>query len=137
MKDHELRNAFEDCSLDPKLFDHRNHLRLGWLYLQELPPAVAIEKFTSGLRRFTRHVGATAKYNETISWFYMLLIAERQQKKPSNTFDEFAAFNPDLLAPGAPLLKHAYKPETLGSEQARQTFMLPDAHNSDGLQLSK
>ncbi len=136
MKDENLRRAFEDCSLDPKLFDHRNHLRLGWLYLQELPTALAIEKFTSGLRCFTRHVGATAKYSETISWFYMLAIAERQSKQPCDNFDNFLESNPDLLAPGAPLLKQAYKAETLGSDLARAVFLLPDASHSDSLRLS-
>lgn len=136
MKDQNLRSAFEDCSLDPKLFGHRNHLRLGWLYLREFPPATAIEKFTDGLRRYTCHVGASHKYNETISWFYMLAIAERQSKQPCDNFDNFLESNPDLLAPGAPLLKQAYKAETLGSDLARAVFLLPDASHSDSLRLS-
>lgn len=135
MNDDELLSAFENCSLDPKQFDHKNHLRLGWLYLQDFPSALAIEKFTTGLRRYTHRVGAAAKYNETISWFYMLAIAERRIRQPSSSFDGFLARNPDLLAQGAPLLKQAYKPETLGSELAREVFLLPDAHNSSRLQL--
>jgi hypothetical protein len=134
MDDQKLRRDFENCSLDPSLFDHRNHLRLGWLYVRDFSPATAIEKFTDNLRRYTRHVGAEHKYNETISWFYMLMIAERQQLKPSTTFDAFVSLNPDLLAPDALLLKRAYRPETLDSEQARNMFILPDAHNPADMQ---
>ncbi len=136
MNNDELRCAFEACSLDPKLFDHRSHMRLAWLYLQDLSLSHAIECFTTNLRRYTRYVGAAAKYNETISWFYMLAIAERQKKHPCTNFDDFLASNPELTAPGAPLLKRSYRPETLASELAREIFLLPDAHNGTCPKLS-
>jgi len=136
MKDSELRAAFEDGSLDPDLFDHRNHLRLGWLYLQDCSPALAIDNFTRGLRRYTRSVGAQMKYNETITWFYMLAIAERRLKYPADSFEDFIARNSDLNTPGAPLLKRSYMPETLNSDLAREVFLLPDASSGTSARLA-
>lgn len=125
MNDQEFLEAFEDTNLEPKLFDHTAHIRMGWIYVKNYPLAKAIDRFANALRAYTRAVGAEDKYHETITWFYMLLIAERQARTNAATFDAFLAKNTDLVASPSILTRY-YRPETLAGEQAQQHYVLPD-----------
>lgn len=123
MHDREFVEAFEACTLPPDLFPHRAHVRLAWLYLREQPLLDTLTRYSQGIRRYAGSLGASAKYHETITWAYLFLIHERMQRADHPTFEDFATANPDLFGP---LLERYYAPETLASELARTTFVLPD-----------
>src|SRR5262249_61516758 len=74
MEDRDFVAAFEAGTLPNEAFHHRDHVRLAWLYLRELPPAQALTRFTEGLRRFAAVHGKPGLYHETITWAYLLLI---------------------------------------------------------------
>jgi hypothetical protein len=128
--------AFESCALPGEAFHHRDHVRVAWLYLRELPAAAALERFASGLRRFAATHGHPGLYHETITWAYLVLIRERMARSadltPGDTFEDFAAAHPDLLTWKPSILDRYYRQETLGSELARRVFLLPDRGNDGG-----
>ena len=62
------------------------------------------------------------KYHDTITWFYMLLIAERH--KSDEDWEDFRSANTDLFE--RDLLTRYYTRECLASEDARTRFVLPD-----------
>ncbi len=124
MRDEEFVAAFEACTLTPSQFDHRNHVRLAFLYLHEAPLLEALTRFRDSLQRYATSLGAAAKYHETITFAFLFLIHERMQRAAWASFDEFADANPDLFAP---ILTRYYKEETLASELARRVFVMPDA----------
>ena len=124
MDDREFVAAIEACTLPAAGFDHRQHVRLAWLYLTGEPLLEALQHFVVTLKRYATSLGATAKYHETITFAFLFLIHERMQRTPSATFEAFAAANPDLFEP---ILARYYRPETLASELARTTFVMPDA----------
>jgi hypothetical protein len=124
VRDRDFIAAFEACTLPPSEFSHRAHVRLAWLYLREAPLLDALTRFVAGVKRYAGSLGASAKYHETITWAYMFLIHERMARAAYATFDEFAEANPDLFDAA---LAAYYRPETLASEFARTTFVLPDA----------
>jgi hypothetical protein len=121
--DREFVRAFEDCTLPPDLFPHRAHVRLAWIYLREEPLLAALSRFVTSLKRYAASLGASTKYHETITFAFLFLIHERMQRTPSGTFDAFAEANPDLFDA---ILERYYTPDTLRSELARATFVLPD-----------
>lgn len=123
MNDREFVEALEACTLPSELFDHREHVRLAWLYLREQPLLEALPRFITSLKRYAGSLGASGKYHETITYAFMFLIHERMQRAPAEAFDEFAAAHPDLLGP---ILQRYYRAETLASDLARTTFLLPD-----------
>jgi hypothetical protein len=129
MKDHDFVTAFEACALPNEGFHHRDHVRLAWLYLQEMSPAAALVRFTEGLQRFATAHGKPGLYHETITWAYLLLIRERMARaadgNTAETFEAFAAANPDLLTWKPSILTSYYSAETLGSELARRVFVMP------------
>jgi hypothetical protein len=130
MEDRDFVAAFEACTLPNEAFHHQDHVRLAWLYLKDLPPAVALARFTEGLKRFAGAHGKPGLYHETITWAYLLLIRERMARAAEGdiggSFAEFAAANPDLLTWKPSILARYYRAETLESELARRVFVLPD-----------
>lgn len=119
--------AFETCELPNGAFHHADHVRLAWLYLRRLTLLEAIERYTGGLKRFATANGAPEKYHETITWAYLLIIHQRMAHADScHSWDEFAAANSDLMDWSPSVLEKYYRRETLASETARLTFVLPD-----------
>ena len=127
MNDRDFLAAFEDGSLPEDRFHHRDHVHAAWLLLRDMPPAAALGRFSSALRRFAASKGKTGLYHETITWAYLLLINERMERGGrARTWQEFATENPDLLTWRPSVLDGYYRPETLGSDLARRVFLLPD-----------
>jgi hypothetical protein len=123
MNDREFIDALESCALPGGAFDHRAHVRLAWLYLREQPLLDALARFIASLKRYAGSLGASGKYHETVTYAFMFLIHERMARTPATSFEEFALANEDLLGP---ILERYYTPETLASQLARTTFVMPD-----------
>jgi hypothetical protein len=118
--------SFEALEFDPGKFDHEAHVRIAWCYLQQYPPALAIARFTVALRTLTQRIGMPQKYHETLSWFFMIVIADRCARSPTKGWDRFRADNSDLFNDATLLLKQHYSAACLGSTRARERFVLPD-----------
>ncbi len=117
--------ALETGHIDAGSFDHEGHIYLAWLYLNEYTLADAIDRFTAALKRLTIRLGVPDKYHETISWLFMLLIAERRAATAQDWFS-FRRDNDDLFVLGIDIVQRYYSKELLWSDQARQSFVLPD-----------
>jgi len=118
--------ALESGEIDAVEFDHEAHVYLGWLYVREYPLGEAIGRFTTALRRLTARLGVPGKYHDTISWFYLLLIAERRNAANEESWFAFRRNNDDLFNRDDNLLARHYSDELLWSDRARHSFVLPD-----------
>ena len=118
---------FEELDVDPDTFGHDAHLYVAWTYLADLDLLAAIDRYRSTLRRLTIKLGVPGKYHETITWLYMIAVAERRRQRPADDWPAFKAANADLFAAGGAFVRRYYRPATLESETARQQFILPDA----------
>jgi hypothetical protein len=125
MTDQDFAEAFERCEIAGDSFHHRDHVRLAWIYLREMTLLDALKRFTESLKRFAIHNGVPNLYHETITWAYMLLIHERMERNPVETFDTFETMNAELFAWKPSILDRYYDRETLDSELARRTFLMP------------
>ena len=117
---------FEAGEIVPQDFDHEAHVRIGWCYLQRYPAAIAISRFTAALRSLTVRLGVPQKYHETVTWFFMIVIAERIAGSQAADWQSFREGNPDLVKCAAALLTRHYSKACLASEHARRCFVLPD-----------
>lgn len=118
--------SFEAAQINADAFDHEAHVYTAWLYLNEWPLNEAIDRFCQAIRHLTVSLGAEDKYHETITWFFLLLIHQRRQNDPSASWQTFREQNLDLVTGAGPLLRQHYTAQTLASDVARQTFVLPD-----------
>jgi hypothetical protein len=125
--DDEFIAAFENCTLPLESFRHADHVKMAFLYLSRYPLLEAIRQFSASLVKFATAHGKTNLYNETITWAYLLLIQERLARAGHpQSWAEFSADNQDLLDWNDNILKKYYRDETLKSDLARSTFLLPD-----------
>lgn len=121
----QLIAQFENATLAS--FHHADHVRMAFLYVSKYPPLAALEKFSSALARFAAAHGKPQLYNETITWAFLLLIRERLARAGTpQSWEEFAASNPDLLSWKDSVLNRYYRAETLTSDLAKRTFLFPD-----------
>ncbi len=118
--------AFENATLKPGEFGHEAHLLVAWHYLREQSLLDAIGRFTAAIKRLTRKLGVSSKYHETISWFYLIKVAERLKAAPDADWPAFKAANPDLFAWKPSLLEQYYSKALLESDTAKRMFLLPD-----------
>jgi hypothetical protein len=126
MEERELLDRFVDTTLPADHFHHQQHVQVAWLFVQRHGMPQALSEFSTAIKRFADAKGATGLYHETITWAYLLLIADRQARNPADTFEQFAAANPDLLAWKPSILRRYYSKELLASDLARRTFLMPD-----------
>jgi hypothetical protein len=127
MEETGLVAAFERGEAPPEGFHHREHVRVAWYYLQQHALPDALVRFSTALRRFAAAQGKPGLYHETITTAYLLVINERLDGAGRDlTWDAFATRNPDLLSWNPSVLDRYYYSETLKSERARRTFVLPD-----------
>lgn len=119
-------DTLETASLDPDAFDHPAHVYAAWLYLEQWPLQEATNRFCRAIRRLTVKLGAEMKYHETITCFYMQLINERRKASASSNWQQFMTANKDLVHDARKTLARYYSEELLGSELARQQYLLPD-----------
>ena len=118
--------AFERGDVDPEQFDHEAHIRAAWLYLDAYPEDVAGERFAAALKRLTVKLGIPGKYHETITRFYLAIIAERRRSNGGSDWAAFRSANGDLFGRSNNVLSRYYSPARLASDAARRSFVLPD-----------
>ncbi|HSZ63080.1 MAG TPA: hypothetical protein VK828_14855 [Terriglobales bacterium] len=123
----ELIEQFENGVTPAATFHHADHVRLAFEYLRRYSALEALQRFSAALQRFAAAQGKVQLYHETITWAYLLLIRERIARAGAEpNWPEFAARNTDLLVWKGGVLTTLYRQETLDSDLARHTFVLPD-----------
>src|ERR1035438_6071058 len=123
MTEQDLIAEFEGGSLPPESFHHADHVRLAFSYLRQYSVLEALEKFPAALQRFARFHNKPNLYHQTITWAYIFLIHERVARAGhTQTWDEFAHANSDLLTWKNGILKKYYAEETLQSDLAKKVF---------------
>lgn len=115
--------TLETGALDPAMFPHSEHARLGYEMLGRYPFGEAVTRFSRGLRLIAAKSGRPEAYHETITVAFLALIGERRAGARHADWCEFKANNSDLLDKRC--LERWYEAEQLGSDLARQTFCLP------------
>ncbi len=125
MTNQALIEHFENDSL-PGEFHHEQHVQLAFAYLSDFAPLEALERFAAALKRYAAARGKAGLYHETITHAYFFLIRERMARGFSDSWEQFARENSDLLQWKPGILSHYYTESTLQSDLARSVFLFPD-----------
>jgi prepilin-type N-terminal cleavage/methylation domain-containing protein len=125
MSDVELTRALERGEIDNETFHHASHLRVAWVYLSESRSVdEAAGKIRDTLRRFAASLGKLEKYHETITLFWLHLLAQAHASGSVKTLEQLVQANPRLLEKDFPLAY--YSAERLFSDYARTAWVEPD-----------
>lgn len=116
--------AFEAHEIDNTAFRHADHVRVAFDLLAKYDFIDASAIYAKGIRTLAAKAGAPKKFNLTITYAFMSLIAERLANCPPPNFNAFVRSNPDLMSKD--VLMRWYDSERLNTDAARTIFLLPD-----------
>ena len=120
----DLLTRFEQFEIDAPNFHHGDHIKVAYGMLNKYDFVEACTRYASTIRAMAERVGVPEKFNVTITFAFMSLIAERKGQSNPDGLASFLASNPDLLDKN--VLKRWYSEERLTSATARRQFLLPD-----------
>lgn len=120
----EVVEKFETCIYAPEEFIHARHLTVAAWYLCTLPEDVALHRMRESLLRFTARHGKQG-YHETITRFWMLLIAEHLRRQEPELSDVQRINEVVARYPKETLFDY-YSRDRVMSESARRAWMEPD-----------
>ena len=115
---------FENLELSAPDFRHRDHLFVAYEMLGKYEFVDACARYARTIRTMAENVGVPEKYNVTITFAFMSLVAERKALPNHTDFETFLVANSDLLEKD--VLKAWYSTDRLTSATARDRFLLPD-----------
>ena len=132
MKDSELLQAFEDCTLPMNEWRHRTHVKVAYLFLRSFSLEEATSKMRAGVKALNAVYGVpegpTSGYNETTTVAFLRIVQSvmvtYSQVLPAATADEFCDNHPQLLSKH--LLRLFYSPERRLHPEAKERFVEPD-----------
>ena len=118
-----LVDRLERCSLSGAEFRHQDHLAAAVFYLYASELEAALDKLRASLLRFSSHHGASDKYHETITGFWMEQVAKR--------LDRSACLCESVRRVQAELgdknmIYRYYSAERLNSPEAKAQWVEPD-----------
>jgi hypothetical protein len=125
MDDSEFLKLFHQGALTGDEFRHRGHLRLAWLVLSRHPRDEAEQIVASEIRRFAVANGASNRYHDTLTRFWVRLVSHATENAPeARNIDELLSMFPFLLDKSLPY-RH-WREETFNSDLARTGWVEPD-----------
>jgi hypothetical protein len=124
--DTEFAERFLACMLDPALFTHEAHLRLGWILVREHGVEQASVILCEAIARFDRTFGSGTKFNRTITVASARMLAHFMARSTSTDFRTFITKFPRLRTHFRDLLDAHYSDRAYATPQAAVTFVEPD-----------
>lgn len=97
MTDAEFLQQIEACTLPRAAFTHRNHVRLAWLYLHDVPGGDPGARVSQTIERYAISLGAVTKFDRALTMRWMGLVEAAIAVTPAESFDAFIAARPELL----------------------------------------
>lgn len=119
-----LLSALEAGRVDPAAFTHEDHVRAAHALLSGTEFFEAAHRYASALRRLTDKAGAPEKFNATITFGFLSMMAEAMQDRPEG--EDADAFLAALPRFRAARLDARWSPERLSQPAARSIRLLPD-----------
>lgn len=119
-----LLQQFEAFEISAPDFHHEDHIRVAFQMLDSYEFVEACSRYANTIEAMADGVGAPEKFNVTITFAFMSLVAERKANFNGEDLEGFLSANPDLLRRS--VLRGWYSDERLASPDARSHFLLPD-----------
>ena len=101
MTDAELLAWFERPTLAPRVFGHREHVRLTWLCLARYGRAETERRLLTGLSALAAQAGTPGTFNAPLTLAWIDRIDRARAALGDHTFDDLLRCHPALLDRGS------------------------------------
>ena len=123
--DQQAVEDFLQLKIDTPSFGHREHVEIAYRMLKTSDFVTACTRYAQTIKAMAEQHGAPEKYNATLTFAAMSLIAERMKTAPCATVEEFVKRDGSLFSGG--FLKAQFPDPRLDSALAREIALLPGA----------
>jgi hypothetical protein len=129
MDDEAFLRQFEDCTWPFDQWHHRQHVKVAYLYLRQLPLEEALDRMRGGIKRYNsvHHVPEAPDrgFHETLTQAWMRLVHFTLcEYGPRANADDFFDQHPQLWQ--MKVLRLFYSRERMLSAEAKAKFVAPD-----------
>ncbi len=118
--------SFEQCTIQPSDFHHRQHLTVALWYTLESDEETALARMREGLFRFVAHHKLNPLYHETITLFWLKRIRHLLESRDREKSIEVLANEVIPQCADAGFINSYFSKECLDSDKARQEWVEPD-----------
>jgi len=126
LTDTEFEEKFENCSLDSKVFTHEAHLRLAWIHIKNYGIDKAIDNVRNQIQKYVELLGASDKYNETLTIAGVRIVYHFILKSKRDNFKDFIEENKRLKNHFKLLVASHYQTDIFNSVAARKKYLHPE-----------
>ncbi len=126
LSDYTFEQAFLHSELPPSIFNHEAHLRLAWIHIRKYGLEQAEQNIHDQLLTFVKAIGATGKYNKTLTIVAVRAVHHFMQKSTADGFESFMLEFPQLKSGFKDLINSHYTFDIFNSERAKVDFIAPD-----------
>lgn len=126
LSDSEFEKKFIRCELNPSSFTHEAHIRLAWINIRKYGIVQAEINIQNGLKKYVEFVGATDKYNKTLTIAAIKIVYHFVLKSNSEHFNDFIIEFPQLKSNFKDLLSRHYDFDIYNSNKAKMEYLKPD-----------
>ena len=112
-------------TLDPESFSHSDHVGVAFAALQRYEFFEALYRVAVGLRDLANRAGVPKKFNATVTFYFMSLIAERKFCAVCDSAAEFIEQNPDLLQ--SAIITEVIRGPRMQSDLAKTVPLFPES----------
>ncbi|HEX2789161.1 MAG TPA: hypothetical protein VHN17_01905 [Steroidobacteraceae bacterium] len=116
--------SFMRGEFDPKAFQHRDHVRVGFEMLRRHSFVEVALHYSQALQVMSEKAGKPHAFHQTVTLAFLSLISERMETGELTDFETFERTNTDLIDKS--VLSRWYRSERLELDVARRTFVLPE-----------
>ena len=126
LTDQQFEKQFQNCTLAPKLFTHEAHLRLAWIHIKKYGIENALENVPTQIIQFVDNLGASHKYNHTLTVAAIKTVYHFVLKSKSASFQALLEAYPRLKFNFKDLLSCHYGFDIFNDEVAKLEYIAPD-----------
>jgi hypothetical protein len=126
LTDEQFEQQFQEATLDAHLFTHEAHVRLAWIHVKKYGIEQAIQNVTTQLRAYVETLGATDKYNETLTVAAVKAVYHFYLRTEHVSFQDFILKNKRLKENFRELMNAHYSTDIFRSEAAQKHFLAPE-----------
>lgn len=137
MSDTEFETEFHRCKISPDIFTHEAHLRLAWIHLSKYGEAVSIMSVCRDIEAYVTHLGASDKYNKTLTVAAIKAVNHFLRRSSSDNFYDFIHEFPELKTSFRELLSTHYRGNIFTLREAKENFIEPDLSPFDELFMNE
>ena len=126
LTDQEFETQFESCTMNPQLFSHEAHLRLGYIHVKKYGVEKAAQNLCIQIKKFDSTFDEGTKFHVTVTVAAAKVMYHFMQRSESDNFADLVKEFPRLTKDFKQLVETHYGFDIFKDPKAKSEYIEPD-----------